>query len=135
MDYVNSNNLSKKILTDKQVNNNMNLFFSFEYNIESEENKYLIYIIVSKYKDVYYAAYEFKIINYEDIKKFERFNNFRFEVEEICKEEEVIDNLKIFLKLIDNLKRGIFQVGSHLVLKGYINGIRQNCMRKQQKHE
>ena len=108
MDYVNSNNLSKKILTDKQVNNNMNLFFSFEYNIESEENKYLIYIIVSKYKDVYYAAYEFKIINYEDIKKFERFNNFRFEVEEICKEEEVIDNLKIFLKLIDNLKRGIF---------------------------
>jgi len=40
MDYVNSNNLSKKILTDKQVDNNMNLFFSFEYNIESEENKY-----------------------------------------------------------------------------------------------
>jgi hypothetical protein len=29
-------------------------------------------------------------------------------VEEICKEEEVIDNLKIFLKLIDNLKLWFF---------------------------
>lgn len=106
MDYVNSNNLSKKILTDKQVDNNMNLFFSFEYNIESEENKYQIYIIVSKYENEnsYYVTYESKSINDEYAKKFERFNNFRFEVEEICKEEEVIDNLKIFLKLIDNLK-------------------------------